>query len=134
VLPPSQLPATATEHEYISAILGLEKTGQWKAAVKGYETALNRWPDSLLAYIGLGNSYYTLGELESAKKTFQEAIHRYPTEGSVYNNLAEVLKKQGKNQEALKAAYKAVELGGPLANEYQKTLEEIQSLNSMKKN
>ena len=131
VLPPSQLPATATEHEYISAILGLEKTGQWKAAVKGYETALNRWPDSLLAYIGLGNSYYTLGELESAKKTFQEAIRRYPTEGSVYNNLAEVLKKQGKNQEALKAAYKAVELGGPLANEYQKTLEEIQALNSM---
>ena len=134
VLPPSQLPATATEHEYISAVLGLEKSGQWKAAVKGYETALNRWPDSLLAHIGLGNSYYALGDLESAEKTFQEATRRYPTEGSVFNNLAEVLWKRGKNQEALKAAYKAVELGGPLTNVYQKTLEEIQALNSMIKN
>ena len=132
VLPPSRLPATATEHEYISAVLGLEKTGQWKAAVKGYETALDRWPDSLIAYIGLGNSYYTLGDLESAKKTYLEAIHRYPSEGSVYNNLAEVLKKQGKNQEALKAASKAVKLGGPLVDEYRKTLEEIQALMTTK--
>jgi len=134
VLPPSQLPATATEHEYISAVLGLEKTGQWKAAIKGYETALNRWPDSLLAHMGLGNSYYALGDLESAEKTFQEATRRYPTEGSVFNNLAEVLWKRGKNQEALKAAYKAVELGGPLTNVYQKTLKEIQAWNSIIKN
>jgi tetratricopeptide (TPR) repeat protein len=131
VLPPSQLPATATEREYISAILGLEKTSQWKAAVEGYETALKRWPDSLLAYIGLGNSYYALSDFESAEKIFLEAICHYPTEGSVFNNLAQVLWKQGKNQEALKAAYKAVKLGGPLANIYQKTLEEIQAWNSM---
>ncbi len=131
VLPPSQLPATATEREYISAILGLEKTSQWKAAVEGYETALKRWPDSLLAHIGLGNSYYALGDFESAEKIFREATCYYPTEGSVFNNLAQVLWKQGKNQEALKAAYKAVKLGGPLANIYQKTLEEIQAWNSM---
>ncbi len=131
VLPPSQLPATATEREYISAILGLEKTSQWKAAVEGYETALKRWPDSLLAHIGLGNSYYALGDFESAEKIFREATCYYPTEGSVFNNLAQVLWKQGKNQEALRAAYKAVKLGGPLANKYQKTLEEIKAWNSM---
>ncbi len=131
VLPPSQLPATATEREYISAILGLEKTSQWKATVKGYETALKRWPDSLLAHIGLGNSYYALGDFESAEKIFREATCYYPTEGSVFNNLAQVLWKQGKNQEALRAAYKAVKLGGPLANKYQKTLEEIKAWNSM---
>jgi Tfp pilus assembly protein PilF len=131
VLPPSQLPATATEREYISAILGLEKTSQWKAAVEGYETALKRWPDSLLAHVGLGNSYYALSDFESAEKIFREATCHYPTQGSIFNNLAQVLWKQGKNQEALKAAYKAVKLGGPLANIYQKTLEEIQAWNSM---
>ncbi len=131
VLPPSQLPATATEREYISAILGLEKTSQWKAAVKGYETALKRWPDSLLAHIGLGNSYYAMGDFESAEKILREATCYYPTEGSVFNNLAQVLWKQGKNQEALKAACKAVKLGGPLSNIYQKTLEEIKAWNSM---
>ena len=131
VLPPIQLPATATEREYISAVLGLEKTGQWKSAVEGYETALNHWTDSLLAHIGLGNSYYALGDLESAEKILQEATRLYPTEGSVFNNLAQVLWKRGKNQEALKAACLAVKLGGPLANVYQKTLEEIQNQNEM---
>jgi len=131
VLPPSQLPATATEYEYISAILGLEKTSQWKAAVEGYETALSRWPDNLLAHIGLGNSYYAMGDLESAEKIFHGATHKYPTEGSVFNNLAQILWKQEKNQEALKAAYQAVKLGGPLADIYQKTLEEIQAWDSI---
>ena len=131
VLPPIQLPATATEREYISAVLGLEKTGQWKSAVEGYETALNHWTDSLLAHIGLGNSYYALGDLESAEKILQEATRLYQTEGSVFNNLAQVLWKRGKNQEALKAACLAVKLGGPLANVYQKTLEEIQNQNEM---
>jgi len=134
VLPPSQLPATATEREYISAILGLEKTSQWKAAIEGYKTALSRWPDSLLAHIGLGNSYYAMGDFESAEKIFHGATRKYPTEGSVFNNLAQVLWKQGKNQEALKAAYQAVKLGGPLAYIYLKTLEEIQAWNSMIKN
>jgi hypothetical protein len=41
--------------------------------------------------------------------------------------LAQILLEQGKKQEALEAIRKAVSLGGPLAAEYQKTLEEIQA-------
>jgi hypothetical protein len=37
-----------------------------------------------------------------------------------------ILYEQGRKPEAIKAAKKAVSLGGPLVSEYQKTLEEIQ--------
>jgi tetratricopeptide (TPR) repeat protein len=126
VLSPSRLPAMATKHNYISAVLGLEKAHQWRAAIEGYNTALARWPDSLSARMGLGNSYYALGDLESAEAAFREATRRFPTDGMAFNNLAQVLWEQGKQQEALEAATRAVDLGGPLVEEYRRTLREIQ--------
>ena len=127
VLPPSRLPATATEHNYISAVLGIEKARQWRSAIEGYSTALARWPDSLSARIGLGNSYYALGDLEAAEAVFLEATRQFPTEGSTFNNLAQVLWEQGNRKEALEAARRAVDLGGPLVEEYRRTLNEIQA-------
>jgi len=126
VLPPSRLPATATEHNYVSAVLGLEKAQQWLAAIEGYNTALARWSSSLSARMGLGNSYYALGDLESAEAAFREATRQFPTNGMAFNNLAQVLWEQGKQQEALEAASRAVDLGGPLVEEYRRTLKEIQ--------
>jgi tetratricopeptide (TPR) repeat protein len=127
VLPPSRLPETATEHNYVSAVLGLEKAQQWQAAIEGYNTALARWPDSLSARMGLGNSYYALGDLVSAEAAFREATIRFPTSGMAYNNLAQVLWERDNRKEALEAARKAVDLGGPLVEEYRRTLKEIQA-------
>jgi tetratricopeptide (TPR) repeat protein len=117
----------ATKHNYISAVLGLEKAHQWRAAIEGYKTALARWPGSLSARMGLGNSYYALGDLESAEAAFREATRRFPTDGMAFNNLAQVLWDQGKQQEALEAASRAVDLDGPLVEEYRKTLKGIQA-------
>ena len=127
ILHPSRLPATAKENNYISAVVGLEKARQWQAAIEGYNTALARWPDSLPAQMGLGNSYYALGDLVSAEAAFREATLRFPTNGMAYNNLAQVLSEQGNRKEALDAAHKAVDLGGPLVEEYRRTLKEIQA-------
>jgi tetratricopeptide (TPR) repeat protein len=114
-------------HEYISAVLGLEKARQWRAAIEGYNTALGRWPDSLSARMGLGNSYYALGDLEFAEAAFRKATRRFPTEGSAFNNLAQVLWERGNQHEALEAARRAVHLDGPLVEVYRRTLEEIQA-------
>ncbi len=127
VLPPTRLPATATEHAFVSGVVGLEKAGQWQAAVEGYKTALARWPDSLGAHMGLGNSYYALGDKGMAEAAFREATRRFPTNGSAFNNLAQVLWEREKQHEALEAAWKAVELGGPLVKTYRKTLKQIQA-------
>jgi hypothetical protein len=127
VLPPTRLPVTATEHDFTLAVAGLEKASQWEAAVEGYGTALARWPDSLGARIGLGNSYYALGDKTSAERAFRAATHRFPNNGSAFNNLAQVLWEQGKEAEALEAAQKAVAQGGPLVETYLETLEQIQA-------
>ncbi len=127
VLPPSRLPATARSHEFISAVLGLEKSRQWQAAVVGYQAALSRWPESFHARMGLGNSYYALGNNVAAENEFREVIRRFPTDGSAHNNLAQVLWAQGRKEEALTEARRAVSLGGPLIELYRKTLEEIRT-------
>jgi hypothetical protein len=48
-----------------------------------------------------------------------------PENGIPFNNLAEVLNSQGKLKEALAAAQRAVDLGGPFLDTFRQTLEEI---------
>ena len=127
VLPPDRLPSSAEEKPWIAAVVGLEKARQWEAAVEGYQTALHRWPQSFSAHIGLSNSYYAMGDLTSATAVLQKTTIRFPQEGVAFNNLAQVLWEQGQKQAALKAARRAVKLGGPLVDQFQKTLDEIQS-------
>jgi tetratricopeptide (TPR) repeat protein len=127
VLRPTQLPASALEKNYVAAVAGLERARQYRAAVSGYRTALTRWPDSLAARMGLGNSYYALGELNDSETVFRETIRLHPAQSPAYNNLAQVLMEQGQLKEALVAAQKAVSLGGPLQAVYQETLREVES-------
>ena len=127
ILRPNQFPAVAKEDLFLKAVLGLEKARRFQDAIEGYQTVLTRWPDSLPALIGIGNCYYALGELENAEAAFAATIRLHPDSGSAFNNLAQVLFEQGRKQEALAAARKAVSLGGPFSPAYQKTLKEIQS-------
>ncbi|MBU0908196.1 MAG: PA2778 family cysteine peptidase [Proteobacteria bacterium] len=127
VLPPEELPATAREEAWIEAVLGLERAGQNKAAIRAYKTALDRWPENFSAWIGLGNCQYRLDDLEAAAKSFGRAIRLDPKSGPALNNLAYVLWKLGRRNEALKLARQAVALGGPLQEKFQKTLNEIEN-------
>ncbi len=132
ILPPYRLPASADESAYVSAVVGLERTRRWQAAVEGYQTALNQWPKSFSAHMGLSNSFYAQGDLKSAEKVLRKTTNLFPNKGAAFNNLAQVLWEQGKKQEAKEAARQAVMLGGPLVEHYQKTLDEIQSGTSQK--
>jgi len=127
VLPPGELPATATEGRFVEAVLGLEKAKQPAAAVQGYRAALNHWPQNLPAVMGLGNSYYALGDLKNSEAAFRQVTESHPHEGAAFNNLAHVLLAQGRRQDALDAARQAVALGGPHQSVFRKTLEEIQA-------
>ncbi|MGD8292062.1 MAG: PA2778 family cysteine peptidase [Desulfobacterales bacterium] len=127
ILRPTQLPALAKEKTYLSAVLGLEKAYQFQAAVSGYRTALTRWPQSIAARMGLGNSYYALGDFLNPENAFREIISLQPRAGAAYNNLAQILMEQERYIEALEMARKAVSLGGPLQALYHQTLKEIRS-------
>ncbi len=127
VLPPDRLPATAAENSYVKAVVGLERARQWQAAADGYKTALAQWPESFSAHIGLSNSLYAQGDLITAEKVLRKTTNLFPNKGAAFNNLAQVLWEQGKKQEAKQAARHAVMLGGPLVEQYRKTLDEIQA-------
>jgi tetratricopeptide (TPR) repeat protein len=126
ILPADKLPATATEEKYLNAIAGLERAGQFEVAVRGYKTAINRWPKSLSAWMGLGNSFYAKGNLSSAASAFEQAIKLYPQNGMPQNNLAQVLWEQGKKEQALQTIRHAIDLGGPLKDLFEETLQNFE--------
>jgi tetratricopeptide (TPR) repeat protein len=125
VLPPDRLPATAEEERLLDSLIALEKNRHPAAAAAGYGAALERWPSSLTAMMGLGNSLYATGDLEGAGEAFRRAARAHPESGAAFNNLAHVLAEQGKKEEALEAARRAVAAGGALREIYERTLREI---------
>ena len=127
VMPPDRLPATANESDYIQAALGLEKAGQRQAALAAFDTALQSWPQNLVALMGRGNNSYALNDLPLAAEAFEEATRLHPGAGDAYNILAQVLFEMGRFEAAEKAARKALELGGPHEPIYRQTLNQIQS-------
>jgi len=127
VLPPGSLPAGADEDAVLRAAIGLEQAGKYQAAVDTYGAALERWPGSLAALIGLGNARYGAGQLLGAEAAFRTAVSFHPKEPAAWNNLAHVLAEQGAIAEALAAAKRAVDLGGADAA-YQATLDEIEAI------
>lgn len=125
VMPPGQPPATVSETSYLAAAAALEKSGSpWRAGV-AYRTALLRWPDSLTALIGLGNTLYAQGDLAAAAVAFRHAVELHPDAAPAFNNLAQVLAEQGQFQEALTVARRAVDLGGPYTSIARETLQAI---------
>jgi len=127
VLPPSRLPATAQEAEYLTAVGPLERMERWQTAMLAYRTALGRWPDSLAATVGIGVCLYRSGDLASAESHFRDAIEQFPRQGVLFNNLAQALLDQGRRDEALEAVRLAIECGGPFKAHFEQTLEEIRN-------
>lgn len=124
-LPADRLPASAEETPYLQAVTGLERAQRWQEAKTAYETALSRWPDSVPARMGLGNSLYALKDLPGAERAYRHVTLSTPSFAPAFNNLAQVLADQGQPKPAEQAARRAVSLGGPLQSEYQKTLREV---------
>lgn len=126
VLPPGKMPATAREDQYLNAVSGLERAGHFESALKGYRLALEKWPQSLAAIMGIGNCHYAMGKYSEAAVAFQKAAALHPENGIPFNNLAQTFLMQGDVENARKAARKAVALGGPLKGTFEETLKSIE--------
>lgn len=125
VVPPDRVPATADETRYAAAVVALEKNGHLKGAFSAYNAMLKRWPASLTGQMGRGNVAYALRDLTTAETAFRQASIDHADSAAAFNNLANVLAEHGKLSEALAAAEKAVNLGGPMLTDTQATLDEI---------
>jgi hypothetical protein len=124
-LPPTRLPATAAESDYVRAVVALERVGQTQAALTAYRTALRRWPKNLTARMGLGNTSYASGELRAAEDAFRQAATDHPGEWAPLNNLALTLAGQKRFKEALDVARAAIKIAGDNP-QVQDTLRQIQ--------
>jgi len=128
VMPPQRLPRTAEELAWLRAVAAREEIGKHREAAAAYRAALARWPRSLAARLGLGNSRYALGDRAGAEAAYRAAASAHPDSGIAFNNLAQVLADQGRMDEARAAAERAVALGGPHLETFRATLDEIRSL------
>lgn len=126
-LPPNQVPATAEEYKFVSAVNALEKTGNPERAQTAYLAALKRWPNNQMAQMGVGNTAYRMKNLAQAEAAFRQVVSDHPDSVAALNNLAQALADQDRYADALPFAQRAVELGGPFRDIAKSTLAEIES-------
>lgn len=124
VTPPDRLPAHADELAVLEAAAGLERAEQYNTAVTAYRTISVRWPRSIIARMGLGNTLYKMENFTEAAIAFLDVIRIDSSYAAAWNNLANALAQQGLHDEAIEAARKAVALEQD-NKLYQETLNEI---------
>lgn len=88
VLPPDQLPVTASEADVLSAAAALERVEQYQAAETLYGTGAAKWPENWLWQFGLGNARYAQGDLRGARRALRRARGLDPSIPEVRANLA----------------------------------------------
>jgi tetratricopeptide (TPR) repeat protein len=129
VLKPGELPVAPDEAELLRAAAGLERVERPGEAVLTYEAALTLWPRSFAAWMGLGNARFALSDYAGAETAWRAATTaNTDSPAPAWNNLAYALNAQGRKQEAIDAATRAVELGGPDAANYRATLNDIKGM------
>lgn len=123
VLPPEAIPAHALPDSYLAAVAGLEAAGQLAAAASAYDTAIARWPDEPLFWLGRGNAAYAEGELDAAVDKYLRAIQLAPRNAAARNNLALTLADAGCLDEARRQLGRAAEFaaGTPLMKSVEDT-------------
>lgn len=88
VLPPDQLPVSASESDILKAGAALERVEAFEAAEMVYETGATRWPDNWLWQFGLANARFGKGDLRGAQRALRRARALDPEIPEVRANLA----------------------------------------------
>jgi len=127
VLPPGRLPVSAEQTPVLKAAAGLERVERYAEAATVYAAIATRWPQSVAARMGLGNTLYAVGDFAGAEKAYLVAISHDENAAAAWNNLAYALAAQGRREEALSAIEKAVLLGAENRSLYEDSLRELSS-------
>jgi tetratricopeptide (TPR) repeat protein len=115
VLPPGRLATSADERATLDAALAFERVAPAASASRVYQSLLARWPDDLVAAIGLGNARAASGDRAGAIAAFEAAAARHDS-AAAWNNLATLHWEQGDRaaaQAALARAQRRVEQAEP---------------------
>ncbi len=124
VLPTDILPNDRNLIHALQAAVDLEEVGQIEAANQTYQTITKRWPESLVAIMGVANTYLTLGNPEMATSFYLKARALNPGRADIYNNLAYSLLGQICYQSSMDSIQCAISLD-PNNPEFQDSQREI---------
>lgn len=125
VLPPDVAPATADTAGWLAAAAGLERASRPQEAQLAYDTFLSRWPGNRAAQMGRANALFALNRFDRAEQAYREIVAGDPSMADAWNNLAYALYRQGKRDEAVRAAMRAVAIAGDRNADYADTLKEV---------
>ncbi|MEW6706637.1 MAG: PA2778 family cysteine peptidase [Pseudomonadota bacterium] len=107
VVPPGELPRTASEADVHQAALGFERSAAPAEAARAWQSVVDRWPGSLVARMGQGNALHAAGRLHEAARAFEQAAQQHDS-AAAWNNLALTLHALGDTAAAHAAAQRAV--------------------------
>ncbi len=99
-LRPGELPGQPDRDRYLKAAAAAEAAARPNLAAPAYAAATRQWPDSAIAWLGLGNAAYQRGELEEAARGYRRALELAPNDPVVRNNLATAILERGRCEEA----------------------------------
>jgi len=128
VTPPNRLAASADQTTAIVAANSLQRTGHTEDAVFAYEAIVERWPNSQIGWLALGNAHYMLRDYAHAEVAYRHATNLGPGEPESWNNLAVAVARQGRQREALAHAQRAIDVSGPRETLFRQTMAEIQQI------
>lgn len=125
LLPPTELPASADAEKFLQAAYDLEKTRMRAEAITAYETALLRWPEDTSFLFAAGNAYYASHRLSRAEEYYRKIVRIDPLHSLALNNLADLLCRSGRSEEALELLDQAKSSDAPTQALIKATREEI---------
>jgi tetratricopeptide (TPR) repeat protein len=110
IVDPDRIPDSVEMNTYLETVIAMEQVGRTEIAHQAYQTALRRWPKSILAHSGYGNTAYTLGDFVVAASAYLSALELNPEKADLWNNYAYTLAQLGRHEAAMQAIQKALEL------------------------
>jgi len=110
-LVPGRLPATAGEASMTQALVAFERVAAPAAGLRGYETALARWPASLTLAVGVGNTLHAAGRPRAALDHFERTARRHAS-AAAWINAGTIALELGQRRRARDAAARALAIGG----------------------
>ncbi len=126
---PGEVPASADATGYLRAIADLEAVAAPADLMAAYAAGRARWPGESLFLFGLANQQASRGNWPAAETLLGELLQREPGDVPARNNLAMVLMRMGRLDEAARQAALALTAaqGSPWHPTVAATFEEIRA-------
>lgn len=128
LLPPDELPSSASPKTFLQSAYDLEKMGMVNEAIIAYKSALRRWSQDIPILFALGNAYYSTRQIESAEESYRKIVLIDKTHPLALNNLADLLCHTNRAEEALRVLDAAVTTDKKIISIINATRQECSSL------